>query len=199
MAILRYVWNGRISGIIGAIIISAKSFYMKIKDKMTTIIVKNNINKTGKKTQIHSGIIYRYPGNITLGNNVIIARNVTLISETTDGKLLIDDNVIITFDTRIDFSGGIKIGRNSLISKNTIIETHSHGLNPHSKPNFQELEIGENVWIGMNSLILSGVQKIGSNSIIAAGSVVTKEVPENCIVGGVPAKILKQKPTIEFI
>ena len=42
----------------------------------------------------------------------------------------------------------------------------------------------------MNSTILSGVRKIGDNSIIAAGSIVTKEVPENCIYGGIPAKLI---------
>ena len=53
------------------------------------------------------------------------------------------------------------------------------------------INIGNNVWTGMNSLILKGVS-IGENSIIAAHSVVTKDVPDNVIVGGNPAKILKQ-------
>ena len=55
----------------------------------------------------------------------------------------------------------------------------------------EQIEIGENVWIGMNSTILSEVGRIGSNSIVAAGSIVTREVPPNCIVGGIPAKFIK--------
>ena len=51
--------------------------------------------------------------------------------------------------------------------------------------------IGDNVWIGTHSLILPGV-KIGSNSIIASGSVVTKSVPSGVVVGGNPAKIIKE-------
>ena len=52
--------------------------------------------------------------------------------------------------------------------------------------------IEENAWIGMNCIILKGV-RIGRNSIIAAGSVVTKDVPDNCIAGGVPCKFIKDK------
>ena len=55
--------------------------------------------------------------------------------------------------------------------------------------------IGENVWIGMNSIILSHVERIGDNAIISAGAVVTKEVPDNCIVAGIPAKIIQSKMT----
>lgn len=50
--------------------------------------------------------------------------------------------------------------------------------------------IGDDVWIGGNVTILPGVN-IGNNVIVAAGAVVTKDVPDNCVVGGVPAKILK--------
>lgn len=50
--------------------------------------------------------------------------------------------------------------------------------------------IGENVWIGSNTTVVPGVT-LGNGSIIAAGSVVTKNVPENVVVGGVPAKIIK--------
>ena len=50
--------------------------------------------------------------------------------------------------------------------------------------------IGNNVWIGMRSIVLKGVT-IGNNSIIAAGSIVTKDVPSNCLVGGNPAKFIK--------
>ncbi len=193
MTMFKYIWNGKFCGILGAIIIAMGSAYMKIKDAITTVIVKNNLYKTGKNVRILGSVVYRYPNNIKLGNNVIIARNVTLMSENKEGELFIDDNVVITINSKIDFSGGLKIGKNTLISNNSVIETHDHGLNPHSQPIFKDLDIGENVWIGMHSVILSDVRKIGANSIIAAGSVVTKKVPANCIVGGVPAKIIKKR------
>jgi len=186
------MWNGKISGIFGALILVIKSILHRVDDYITTLIVSKNFNIVGKNSIINRGITYRYPGNIEIGNNVTIARGVTLISENPFSKLFIDDNVVITFDVRLDFSGGVKIGKNTLISKNTIIETHDHDLDPHSIPVYKDLFIEDNVWIGMNSIILSDVRRIGSNSIIAAGSVVTKEVPKNVIVGGVPAKIIKK-------
>lgn len=191
MAKYNYMWNGRIRGIPGALAILVSSGYMLLRDKITTLIVKNNFYHVGKGVKILGGIIYRYPMNIELGDHVVIARDVTLISENNSSKLIIEDNVTVTIDTRIDFSGGVRIGKNTLLSKNTIIETHDHGLDPHSNPVFKDLDIGEDVWIGMNVTIISGVRKIGSNSVIAAGSVVTKEVPANCVVGGVPAKLIK--------
>ena len=188
-----YIWNGKIKGVFGAFIILIKSSWMQMRDLFNTWIVKNNIGESGKNVRIHSGVKYRYPKNINIGNEVIISRGVTFISENSNSKLIINDNVIITVNSYLDFSGGIKIGKNTLISKNTIIETHDHGLDPHSTPIFKDLDIGENVWIGMHSIILPDVRKIGSNSIIAAGSVVTKKVPENCIIAGVPAKIIKKR------
>jgi len=185
MSRLDLIWNGKISGVLSAFLLLIGSAFRIVMDHLTTFFVKINLNKVGRNVRINSGITYRYPGNIKLGNNVIIARRVTLISENKEGVLDIHDGVTLTFDVRIDFSGGVQIGRNTLISKNTTIETHSHGMDPHSTPEYRNLTIGENVWIGMNSTILSDVRNIGSNSIVAAGSLVTKEVPPNCIVGGI--------------
>ena len=105
------------------------------------------------------------------------------------------DDVTLTENCRIDFSGGVKIGKNSLISKNVITETHDHGFDPRNKPTSKQLVIGENVWIGMNTIILSHVERIGDNVIISVGAVVTKDVPDNCIVAGIPAKIIQSKMT----
>ena len=177
-------------GIISAIFLLIGSAFHILLDHLTTFFVRSNLRRVGKNVCIHSGITYRYPGNIEIGNDVTIARRVTLNSENKNGHLRIDDKVILTFDVKIDFSGGVHIGKNTLISKNCMIETHDHGLDPYAIPDYKDLVIGENVWVGMNSIILSDVRRIGSNSIIAAGSIVTKEVPSNCIVGGVPAKII---------
>jgi len=62
----------------------------------------------------------------------------------------------------------------------------------------KEVIIGNDVWIGTSSIILDGV-KIGNGAVIAAGSVVTKDVPDYAIVGGVPARIIKYRPTSETI
>ena len=188
---MNYIWNGKIRGIFGAFFLGLASVTNKLWDVMTTVIVRNNLQKVGKHIKIHHGIIYRYPAHISLGNNVIIGHQATFNSETNTGTLEIEDGVTVTEHCRIDFSGNVTIGKNTLISKNVTIETHDHGYDPHSKPVCRSLIIGENVWIGMNTLILSNVCTIGDHAIIASGSVVTNPVPENCVVGGVPARIIK--------
>ena len=88
--------------------------------------------------------------------------------------------------------GGIEIGDNVQIGHQTVIATLNHDLNPDKRWNMipAPVKIGNNVWIGSHATILAGVT-IGDNSVVAAGAVVTKDVPANVVVGGVPAKIIK--------
>jgi len=89
--------------------------------------------------------------------------------------------------------GGIEIGDNVLIGQQVVIATINHDVAPNKRANMltAPVKIGNCVWIGAHSTILAGVT-IGDNSIIAAGAVVTKDVPQNTVVAGVPAKIIKQ-------
>ena len=105
------------------------------------------------------------------------------------GKLLLEGNVFLNENVLITSVDCIKIGKNTTIANNVVIVDHDHnvsGIGFISEP----VTIGYNVWIGANSVILKGVQ-IGDGAIVAAGSVVTKNVPQNAIVGGVPAKIIR--------
>ena len=88
--------------------------------------------------------------------------------------------------------GGIEIGDNVQLGHQTVIATLNHDLNPQKRWNMipAPVKIGNNVWIGSHATILSGVT-IGDNAVIAAGAVVTKDVPANVVIGGVPAKIIK--------
>ena len=82
-----------------------------------------------------------------------------------------------------------------MIGPGTLITTVGHPLSPMKRRNHagiaQPVKIGDDVWIGGNCTILPGVT-IGNNVVIAAGAVVTKDVPDNCVVCGVPARIMKQ-------
>ncbi|GAB0173093.1 hypothetical protein NHP164001_11090 [Helicobacter trogontum] len=73
------------------------------------------------------------------------------------------------------------------------LTTINHDINPYNRATTfcKPIHIGNRVWIGINATICPGVT-IGENSIIAAGAVVTKDVPSNVIVGGNPAKIIKK-------
>jgi len=91
----------------------------------------------------------------------------------------------------------VLIGNNCRISHNVRIYTKSDMANQdfsQSKllKNIGNVRIGDNVWIGVNSYIGPNV-KIGINTVITANSLVTKDIPDNCIAGGVPAKIINYK------
>lgn len=88
--------------------------------------------------------------------------------------------------------GGIEIGDDTLIGQQVVIATLNHDLNPDKRGSMTHapVKVGSKVWIGAHATILPGVT-IGDGAVIAAGAVVTKNVPPYMVVGGVPAKIMK--------
>ena len=108
------------------------------------------------------------------------------------------DDALIKIGHHCGFSGvsivantKVLIGNNVIVGANTIIGDRD-GHNEIYASNSRPILIEDHVWIGMNVIILKGVH-IGANSIIAAGAVVTKNIPANEIWGGNPAKFLKNK------
>ncbi len=89
--------------------------------------------------------------------------------------------------------GGIEIGDGCLIGQQVVIATLNHDLNPERRGDMmpKPVKIGKNVWVGAHATILPGVT-VGDNAVIAAGAVVTKDVPANAVVAGVPVKIIKK-------
>ncbi len=108
-------------------------------------------------------------------------------------NIKIGKNVFINSGCCFQDQGGIEIGDNALIGQQVVIATLNHDINPAKRQNMLPslVKIGNDVWIGAKATILSGVT-IGNGAIVAAGAVVTKDVPENTVVAGVPAKIIKQ-------
>ena len=107
-------------------------------------------------------------------------------------NITVGKNVFINSGCCFQDQGGIIIGDNVLIGQQVVIATLNHDLMPEKRANMlpAPVTIGDGVWIGAHATILSGVT-IGSGAVVAAGAVVTKDVPENTVVGGVPAKIIK--------
>ena len=88
----------------------------------------------------------------------------------------------------------VTIGDDVLFGPNVTITTASHPLNPECRKTGLEsaspINIGHNVWLGANVTVLPGVN-IGDNAVIGAGSVVTRDIPANCVAVGVPCKVIK--------
>lgn len=108
-------------------------------------------------------------------------------------NIKVGKNVFINSGCCFQDQGGIEIGDNVLIGQQVVIATLNHDLNPIKRKNMvpSPVKIGNDVWIGAKAVILPGVT-IGNGAVIAAGAVVTKDVPENSVVAGVPAKIIKK-------
>ncbi len=101
-------------------------------------------------------------------------------------------NVFINGGCHFQDQGGIFIGNNVLIGHNAVLATLNHLEAPNRREDMQPapIIIGNDVWVCANATITGGV-RVGDGAIIAAGAVVTKDVPKNAVVGGVPAKIIK--------
>ena len=107
-------------------------------------------------------------------------------------NIAIGRDVFINSGCHFQDQGGIEIGDGVLIGHNVVLATIDHDLDPamNRKNHYAPIKIGAHVWIGSNATILSGVS-IGEWSVVAGGAVVTKDVPPMTVVGGVPARVIK--------
>jgi acetyltransferase-like isoleucine patch superfamily enzyme len=137
----------------------------QIRERLSEIINQ----KIDKSTTIFTPFHTNFGRHIELGKNVFINHACTFLDL---GGIIIEDDVLI----------GPKV----------CLITENHPVNPNDRKilDLKPVIIKHNAWIGANSTILPGVT-IGQNSVVAAGSVVTKDVPTNTVVAGVPAKIIK--------
>ena len=127
------------------------------------------------------------------GDNIRIGTNVQLLGWE---KLEIGNNVSIHSNCYIDASGGLAIGNDVSIAHNSTILTTNHGWENESLPikynevSYSPVQLKDDIWIGCGCRILAGTI-INTRSIVAAGAVVNKDVQSRTIVGGIPAKVIK--------
>jgi acetyltransferase-like isoleucine patch superfamily enzyme len=111
----------------------------------------------------------------------------------------IEDNAVLevgsgylNYNSHITCTNKIRIGTDTRIANEVIItDSDYHQILRDGHKISKPVDIGDHVWIGMRAIILKGV-KIGNGAVIAAGAVVTKDVPARCLVAGVPAKIIRK-------
>lgn len=166
-----------------------------------------NLKKLGVNSYVGSGVQLRGNQYIEIGDRFSAGRGLILQAwDFYEGQhftpeIIIGNDVMLTDHIQISCIDKIVLGDNTLVGQNVYISDNSHGFADSSAVGVPPLKrpltskgpviIGENVWIGRGVIILSGVT-IGNNAIIGANSVVTKDVPENCVVAGAPAKVIKK-------
>lgn len=156
--------------------------------------VKRKVDSCKGRLSAHGKtVVIKQNGEIHFGKHIQLYPNVKLSVCGTEKKkaiLCIGNNVAIGDRTEIHAGNLVEIGDNTLISWDCcIIDRDYHKLN--NEENLVPIKIGQNVWIGCRALILKGVT-IGDGAVIAAGAVVTKDVPPRTMVAGNPAKIIKE-------
>jgi acetyltransferase-like isoleucine patch superfamily enzyme len=181
------------------------------------------LGKVGSGCVFGANITFRHPHKIKLGNNVIIDDNVLIdakgvnnngivlkddvfigrnsILSCKDGDITLEERANIGFDCYIFSSNKVKVGKDVLVAGFTyIVGGGNYSLEKLDVPINQQydfegkggVDIEENVWIAAHVVILDGV-KVGKGSVLAAGAVVSKDVPEMSIIGGVPGKVIKSR------
>lgn len=134
-------------------------------------------------------------GSITLGQGVHLEERVLLQAH---GQIEIGGGVFANRDVMIVAFERIEIGTDTRIGERVSIRDHDHRFDKPELPlkdqgySVQPVRIGQNCWIGCNSVVLKGVT-IGDHAVVGAGSVVTRDVPAWAVVAGVPARVIKMR------
>jgi len=178
---------------------------MITRSDIVEYVCKNeNLINLGKNTKFNQQCIFNGDGTVSVGDNVMFGYELSphyygfhiLIQARSKNSLIsIGSNTVFSNDITIIAEHEITIGERCLIGDRlTVYDNDFHEIDPSTRTRSYgkaaPVNIGNNVWIGSVVTILKGV-KVGNNSIIAANSVVTKDVPANAMVAGNPAKIIK--------
>jgi len=157
----------------------------KIYNLLEQAYIRQKDKEYRKQFNIHESARLGYLPHIIFKGNISLGAN----SYFNSGKISTGTN------------SSVKIGNWCAIGHNVNIHAITHDPdfatgNEKLRPSVEgDVEIGNHVWIGSNCFILPGI-KIGNNVVIAANAVVTKDIPDNLIVGGIPAKFIRYKSTI---
>jgi len=171
---------------------------------ITATLYRANFSTIGEKTFIEKPLKIMNPQNIDIGNNVTIEQSVTLYSvgeynkKIYNGKIRIGNNVYINNNCNLTSAKSITIKDNVVMAFNVSCFDFNHDYSDISLcvkysglSVIGDIVISENCWIGMNVSIIGSVY-LGKNCIVGANSVVTKSFPENTVIAGNPARIIKK-------
>jgi galactoside O-acetyltransferase len=158
---------------------------------------RRQIGTIGDRAEWGVRVMVLAPEHIAIGSDFSIAENGKLAAQ--DGRLTIGSRVSINRNVWIDASGGeVVIGDDVLIGPNVVLRASDHVFDAPSLPISQQghrggsIVIGDDVWIAANAVVTAGVT-IGAHAVVAAGAVVTRNVEPWSVVGGVPARPIRER------
>lgn len=149
------------------------------------------------KCLLGAGSRLEYPWRIWVGTRCVLQDDVWLRVGCPGAELRIGEYTFIGRGAEIEVTQSVIIGRGCLIAPNVFITDHNHRTQPgemmFTQPSvIAPVTIGGDVWIGAHAVILCGVT-IGDGAVVAAGAVVNRDVGPGAIVGGVPARFIRQR------
>ena len=152
-------------------------------------------NRTGGRITLRGRPRIVNEGTLSLGDRVRLDSTQAKLelAAIDGGHLEIGDNVFINFGTSIVAASHVTIGNDSLIGTHvTVMDTDFHRVEDKAwDTSGRPITIGQRVWLGNRSIILKGVS-IGDDSVVAAGAVVTRDVPPRTVVAGNPARVVRE-------
>lgn len=111
--------------------------------------------------------------------------------------IVLEERVAMNFRCYIEGAGGVRIGRGTILGPNVVIVSSGHRIDPEldvqeSGKHFAGVTIGDAAWLGANVVVLAGV-RIGHRAVVGAGAVVTRDVPDDAVAVGNPARLIRSK------
>jgi len=168
-----------------------------IEDRVRGVLYASTFNAKGLR--IGRGVRLDGKSKIKLSDNVTLHGPLYISATSASGNVNIGEHTHIDRTAVLYGQGGLDIGSECAIAAGVIIYSQTNQYDDHpgmpvvqQGTKYAKVEIGKDVWIGAGAIILPGV-KVGSHSVIGAGSVVTKDVCEASIVVGSPAKEIKKR------
>ncbi len=165
--------------------------------------VQHRILLSGKKPVCYQYTMITGSGKISIGNNCVLGtklggrhRNgsIELQARYDNARIELGDGVMFNNNVFLCAANHIRVGNDSLIGEGvTLMDHEAHQLDPARRLEIGvvgEIVLGSNVWVGNNVIILKN-SFIGDNTVIAAGAVVSGSFPANVIIGGIPAKVIR--------
>lgn len=203
---IRIISSGIISNIYKVYNYNIHVFLIRNSHVIYSLWIKNVFKKCGEYFFVNRGMSIRGGNYIEIGKNFTGMSLIRFecweeyIDEKFSPSLIIGNNVSMNNNIHIGCINKIHIGDNVLLASNIFITDHFHGfvdsrdknIPPFLRPLYSRgpVVIGDNVWIGENVTIMPNVN-IGKSCIVGANSVVTKSFPDNSVIAGVPAKLIK--------